>query len=158
MFKKIFIFNCICAFILFYSSLLLSGCCSTRNDTNGIILSHQQQIDRLEEELRNRDRTVEAAVRELSIITSRSSEMEGTVDELIQLFGEYQRRVEQLLYDYNQIRTKTQDANENNNSTSVYLDYSHYLYDYRLYPILQRNQVATLAGYSSLSEVINETK
>ena len=108
MFKKIFIFIC----ALFCSTLLLSGCCSTRNGTNGNVLSYQQQIDRLEEELRNRDRTVETAVRELGAITSRSNSMEGTVDELIQLFGEYQRRVEQLLYDYNKIRAETKDTNE----------------------------------------------
>ena len=131
MFKKIFIFIC----ALFCSTLLLSGCCSTRNGTNGNVLSYQQQIDRLEEELRNRDRTVETAVRELGAITSRSNSMEGTVDELIQLFGEYQRRVEQLLYDYNKIRAETKDTNEYYNSTSYYIDYTYSMHDYWVYNI-----------------------
>lgn len=131
MFKKFFIFIC----ALFCSTLLLSGCCSTRNGTNGNVLSYQQQIDRLEEELRNRDRTVETAVRELGVITSRSNSMEGTVDELIQLFGEYQRRVEQLLYDYNKIRTEAKDTNEYYNSTSYYIDYTYNMYDYWVYNI-----------------------
>ena len=131
MFKKFFIFIC----VLFCSTLLLSGCCSTRNGTNGNVLSYQQQIDRLEEELRNRDRTVETAVRELGVITSRSNSMEGTVDELIQLFGEYQRRVEQLLYDYNKIRTEAKDTNEYYNSTSYYIDYTYNMYDYWVYNI-----------------------
>ena len=131
MFKKFFIF----IYALFCSTLLLSGCCSTRNGTNGNVLSYQQQIDRLEEELRNRDRTVETAVRELGVITSRSNSMEGTVDELIQLFGEYQRRVEQLLYDYNKIRTEAKDTNEYYNSTSYYIDYTYNMYDYWVYNI-----------------------
>ena len=131
MFKKFFIFIC----VLFCSTLLLSGCCSTRNGTNGNVLSYQQQIDRLEEELRNRDRTVETAVRELGVITSRSNNMEGTVDELIQLFGEYQRRVEQLLYDYNKIRTEAKNTNEYYNSTSYYIDYTYNMYDYWVYNI-----------------------
>lgn len=132
MFKKFFIFIC----ALFCSTLLLSGCCSTRNGTNGNVLSYQQQIDRLEEELRNRDRTVETAVRELGVITSRSNSMEGTVDELIQLFGEYQRRVEQLLYDYNKIRTETKNTNEYYNSTSYYIAYTYNMHGYWVYNIL----------------------
>ena len=131
MFKKFFIF----IYALFCSTLLLSGCCSTRNGTNGNVLSYQQQIDRLEEELRNRDRTVETAVRELGVITSRSNSMEGTVDELIQLFGEYQRRVEQLLHDYNKIRTEAKDTNEYYNSTSYYIAYTYNMYDYWVYNI-----------------------
>ena len=131
MFKKFFIFIC----ALFCSTLLLSGCCSTRNGTNGNDYSYQQQIDRLEEELRNRDRTVETAVRELGVITSRSNSMEGTVDELIQLFGEYQRRVEQLLHDYNKIRTEAKDTNEYYNSTSYYINYTYNMYDYWVYNI-----------------------
>lgn len=131
MLKKFFIFIC----VLFCSTLLLSGCCSTKNGANGDVLSYQQQIDRLEEELRNRDRTVETAVRELEVITSRSNSMEGTVDELIQLFGEYQRRVEQLLYDYNKIRTEAKNTNECYNSTSYYINYTYSMYDYWVYNI-----------------------
>ena len=131
MLKKFFIFIC----VLFCSTLLLSGCCSTKNGANGDVLSYQQQIDRLEEELRNRDRTVETAVRELEVITSRSNSMEGTVDELIQFFGEYQRRVEQLLYDYNKIRTEAKNTNEYYNSTYYYINYTYSMHDYWLYNI-----------------------
>lgn len=85
--------------------IILASCPSNRrNDINGTLINHQQEIDRLEEELRNRDRTIENAIRELGAITSRSESMEGTVDEVIELFGEYHRRVEQMLYDYERIR------------------------------------------------------
>ena len=79
------------AFIL---CVLLTTCSSTRH-TDRDVLSHQAEIDRLENELRNRDRAIDNAVRELESITARSTGMEGTVDELIQLFDEYQRAVEQ---------------------------------------------------------------
>ena len=118
-------------------AMLFTGCCSNKAaaGVNGNLLSYQQQVDRLEEELRNRDRTVETAVRELRVITSRSNSMEGTVDELIQLFGEYQRRVEQLLYDYNKIRTEAKNTNEYYNSTSYYINYTYNMYDYWVYNI-----------------------
>ena len=93
---------------------LLGGCSGA---TNGAVLKYQQQVNRLEEELRNRDRAVEAAISDIRSITVRSETMEGTVDELIELFGEYQRRVEQLLYDYNNIRKGIETENVNSNST-----------------------------------------
>lgn len=88
----------------------ISGGCQTvraRNDKS--VIEHQRQIDRLEEELRNRDRTVDNALRELNSISARSTAMEGTVDEVIELFGEYQRRVDQLIRDYYTIRASTQE-------------------------------------------------
>lgn len=99
-----------CIFIVL--ACVLSGC---HGATDGAILKYQQQIDRLEEELRNRDRTVEAAVGDIRSITVRSETMEGTVDELIELFGEYQRRVDKLLYDYNNLRKGIEAENSDNN-------------------------------------------
>ena len=94
------------AFVIF-CSFVFTGCSSNRLVNDGTILKYQQQVDRLEEELRSRDRAVENAIRELRTITSRSETMEGTVDELIELFTEYQQRVDKLLYDYDKIRTET---------------------------------------------------
>lgn len=92
--------------------LLFAGCASTGKGADRAVISHQQQIDRLEEELRNRDRTIDNAFRELGAVTSRSTMVEGTVDELIELFEEYQRRVEQLLRDYNQVRAADTDQEQ----------------------------------------------
>lgn len=83
--------------------------------SNEAIIDHQRQIARLEEELRNRDRTVESAIRELDTIATRSSAMEGTVDEVIELFAEYQRRVEQLIRDYNKVRIQTINNEQDSN-------------------------------------------
>lgn len=95
---------------ILYLALLLSGCRSnTGIDDN--ILYHQQQIARLEEELRNRDRAIEDGIRGLEAITTRSESMEGTIDELIELFAEYQRRVEQLIREYNMVRETAEISN-----------------------------------------------
>lgn len=83
-------------FICILFILWLTSCQSNRAAARNI-LEYQRQVDRLEEELRNRDRAVEDAIRELAAITARSEAMEGDVDTVIRLFDEYQRAVERLL-------------------------------------------------------------
>lgn len=100
----------VCVLAILYLALLLSGCRSNTGINNNI-LSHQQQIARLEEELRNRDRAIEDGIRGLESITTRSESMEGTIDELIELFAEYQRRVEQLIREYNMVRETAEISN-----------------------------------------------
>lgn len=113
------IFGSITAAVL--CMLLFAGCAGMPGKgADRAVISHQQQIDRLEEELRNRDRTIDNAFRELGAVTSRSSMVEGTVDELIELFGEYQRRVEQLLRDYNKVRAADKDQEQGPDMADYY--------------------------------------
>ena len=95
-----FIFICLVVILC----CLLGGCCTQGHGHGDALIDHQREIDRLEEELRSRDRAIENAVRELGEITSRSESMEGTVDEIIRLFNEYQRRVDKMLWEYERIR------------------------------------------------------
>lgn len=99
-----FIGGFLCIF-LFCCSGLFTGCKSSRAGVTEDIIEYQQQVDRLEEELRNRDRTVDNAIRELAAITERSAAMEGTIDDVIELFNEYQRAVERLLQYYSKTAT-----------------------------------------------------
>lgn len=110
-FQKIiiaFVFVCLTVILC----CLLGGCVSrgNANDVDGTIIEYQREIDRLEEELRNRDRTIEDAIREIGTITSRSESMEGTVDEVIRLFDEYQRRVDKMLWEYERIRGQAEST------------------------------------------------
>ena len=107
--KAILIVMAVFVAVVIFCSFLFAGCQSQGLVNDGTILKYQQQVDRLEEELRNRDRAVENAIRELGAITSRSEGMEGTVDELIELFTEYQQRVDKLLYEYDRIRAQTEE-------------------------------------------------
>jgi hypothetical protein len=100
--KRIFICIAVC--------FLLNACCTTGTRTDGQILEYQKQIDRLEEELRNRDRAIDNAVRELEAITTRSRDMEADIDTIIREFDEYQRAVERLLQDYREARSGKQSA------------------------------------------------
>lgn len=109
--EKIILIGIVVGILFMCSLIFFTGCTSNRkHDIDGTLINHQQEIDRLEEELRSRDRTIENAIRELRTITSRSESMEGTVDEVIELFGEYHRRVEQMLYDYERIRNHNHET------------------------------------------------
>lgn len=104
-------------FALFLFLLCITACATAAN-TDRAVLEHQQQIDRLEEELRNRDRAIEAAVKDIRELTSRSNSMEGSIDAVIQLFGEYQRRVDRMLSDYYYLQNKTGAQNESSSDTA----------------------------------------
>lgn len=99
-----FIFIIVCALWLFTGT----ACASNTKIDGRTVIEYQHQIDKLEAELDNRDRTIELAVRELEVISGRSESMEGTIDEIIKLFTEYSGRVDKLLHDYNNIRAETE--------------------------------------------------
>lgn len=106
--------------------VLLAACCvgckstAIRTD-DGSLIDHQREVDRLESELRSRDGTIRDAARDLENISEqigsvaeRSGRMEDEIDTVIRLFDEYQRRVEQLLRDYNSVRDKAEVQGQDN--------------------------------------------
>lgn len=99
--------------------MLLTGCVSSR--TSQSVIEHQREIDRVEEGIRIRDRAIESSIERLEAITARSSGMEGTVDELIELFDEYQRAVEQLIRDYRAAESTDKGAEESNSHNTIYI-------------------------------------
>lgn len=93
------VFRILCVFvgiIIGAMFLLCSGCKSSRA-VDGQILEYQRQIDKLESELRDRDRTIEDCARELRNITERSEAMGTDIDSIIRELDEYQRTVQRLL-------------------------------------------------------------
>jgi chromosome segregation ATPase len=90
---------------------LLFGACRTPGPgIDRTILDHQRQVTELEarnQALERRiaqyDSAIGSAITSLEDIRARSVGMEGTVDELIELFGQYQRGVEQLTRAYNEL-------------------------------------------------------
>lgn len=79
--------------------------CATRSSTGAgeLILDYQRQVTTLENRLALYESTVGSAISELGAIREQSGGIEGTVDELIYLFGEYQRGVDNLLRQYRAI-------------------------------------------------------
>jgi len=91
--------------------VLLVGCCSTRR-VDRQILEYQRQIDQLENELRARDRAIDAGIRELEAIAERSRGMEADIDDIIRELDEYQRAVERLIQSYRARETEEPEADQ----------------------------------------------
>ena len=109
-------------FIICILFILWLTSCQSNRATARNILEYQKQVDRLEEELRNRDRAVDSAIRELAAITARSEAMEGDIDSVIRLFDEYQRAIDRLLqYD----RSSDTEASYQNKSNHNIINYSY---------------------------------
>ena len=99
--------------------MLLTGCASSRVSQS--VIEHQREIDRIEEGIRVRDRAIESSIERLEAISARCSEMGGTVDELIELFDEYQRGVEQLIRDYRAAESRDKDTEEGTDHNTIYI-------------------------------------
>lgn len=95
--------------ILSIALCVLLCCCNSTRRTDNTILEYQRQIDKLENELRSRDRAIETGIRQLEGITSRSSDMGADIDSIIRELDEYQRTVERMLRGYRE--TKSQELN-----------------------------------------------
>ena len=105
--NKILLFTVFVCLVVILCCLL--GGCSTQGHVDATtVLEYQRQIDRLEERIHNSDRTIENAARDIKSITTRSETMGGTIDELIDLFTEYDGRVQQMLREYADIRTEAE--------------------------------------------------
>lgn len=94
-------------FLAFCTFIVCTGCASTNKIVDADILSHQREIDRLEGTIREYDAVIGRAVIRAEQLKDRASGMEGTIDEIIRLFDEYQQAVEQLIRDFAQIRGST---------------------------------------------------
>ena len=119
---------------------LLGGCSTKGHVDAAAILEYQQRIDDLEAAIIRRDATIENAVRDLGIITSRSEGMEATIDELIERFAEYDERVRIMLQDYDRVRNKTKDTGQSDNSTGYNFNGQNNLYARRNPALRQRRE------------------
>jgi len=72
------------------------------------ILAHQEQITRLEDRVRIYEATADRTISQLEDLRLRAAKTETTVEDVINLFDEYQRVVEQFISDYKQIRAETE--------------------------------------------------
>ena len=105
------IFGCVCVGFNSCRSIDFSGSGGTITDT--AILEHQREVARLEEQNRQLaerlDRyhsVIDASLGRLENIGERAAEVGGDIDDIISLFGQYQRGVEQLIADYNRLQNE----------------------------------------------------
>ena len=105
---------------------LFSGCKSTRVSTDENILYYQRKIDELEATVRLYEQRITIAdeqvrndLESLKYLGERAKTVGDTIDELIELFAEYQRGVEQLLRDYNTLRNEVKELDKGADNSTV---------------------------------------
>ena len=121
--KKIcFIF----VFLYLFVAFIFSGCKSTRVSTDENILYYQRKVDELEATVRLYEQRVTIAdeqirndIESLKYLGERAETVGNTIDELIELFAEYQRGVEQLLRDYNTLRNGIKGLDKGTDNSTV---------------------------------------
>ena len=121
--KKIcFIF----VFLYLFVASIFSGCKSTRVSTDENILYYQRKIDELEATVRLYEQRVTIAdeqirndIESLKYLGERAGTVGNTIDELIELFAEYQRGVEKLLRDYNTLRNEVKGIDKGTDNSTV---------------------------------------
>lgn len=121
--KKIcFIF----VFLYLFVASIFSGCKSTRVSADENILYYQRKIDELEATVRLYEQRITIAdeqirddLESLKYLGERAKTVGDTIDELIELFAEYQCGVEQLLRDYNTLRNEVKELNTGSNNSTI---------------------------------------
>ena len=93
-------------------AMLSAGCTTPRNSASNAVLEHQRKIAELEATIGRIDNIMSDAANGLREITSRSANMEAEIDGIIREFDDYQQRVEQLLREYNALRSQNKSVSE----------------------------------------------
>ena len=115
-------------FVLLYLFVasIFSGCKSTRVSTDENILYYQRKVDELEATVRLYEQRITVAdeqirddLESLKYLGERAKTVGNTIDELIELFAEYQCGVEQLLRDYNTLRNEVKELNTGSNNSTI---------------------------------------
>ena len=113
-------------FVYIFTACFFSGCKSPRVSTNENILYYQRKIDELEATVRLYEQRITVAdeqirddLESLKYLGERAKTVGDTIDELIELFAEYQRGVEQLLRDYNMLRNEVKELNKGSNNSTI---------------------------------------
>lgn len=102
-----------------FVACIFSGCKSSRVSADENILYYQRKVSELEATVRLYEQRITTAdeqirndIESLKYLGERAQTVGDTIDELIELFAEYQRGVEQLLRDYNTLRNEVERVNE----------------------------------------------
>ena len=117
---NIFVILLFCIFFIF------TGCKSARISADDNILYYQRKISELEATVRLYEQRITIAdeqirndLESLKYLGERAETVGNTIDELIELFAEYQRGVEQLLRDYNSLRNKIKGLDKGSDNSTV---------------------------------------
>jgi DNA repair ATPase RecN len=111
---------------LFCIVFIFTGCKSTRVSTDENLLYYQRKVDELEATVRLYEQRITIAdeqvrndLESLKYLGDRAKTVGDTIDDLIELFAEYQRGVEQLLRDYNTLRNEVKGLDKGTDNSTV---------------------------------------
>lgn len=112
MFKKIF-----SLFIAVSISMCILSTCASKPTgvTDTDIIRANRDAEYLESTIKRYEAAIDSTVRELEDLRARAESMDATIDGVIELFGQYQRLVEQLIYNYNKLREQAENTTQSTN-------------------------------------------
>lgn len=145
-------------FIILITSILFGCATGPKSGVDKDILQHQRDVAYLEATIEQYETAIGSCVRELESLRVRAESMETTVDGVIELFGQYQRLVEQLIYNYNELQKQVRNTKQDINYTT-YNNYNKVNYYYhRLYSNAPESKYTTVARYTALEGEYNDRR
>lgn len=124
--KFCFIIILLYIFVYIFTACFFSGCKSTRVSTDENILYYQRKVDELEATVRLYEQRITIAdeqirndIESLKYLGERTKTVGNTIDDIIELFAEYQCGVEQLLRDYNTLRNEVKELDKGTDNSTV---------------------------------------
>ena len=130
---------------------MCTGCASKPGaGASSDVIEYQRKLSELESTIRNYETAFDDTVRALRALRDRSEDMGTTIDGTIELFGQYQQLVEQLIRNYNTLRNEVKDTVS---CTGCIIDSNsdtYYIYDSRVHPVHTRYKSAEMAGHLAI--------
>lgn len=104
------IFNFIFIFII---TIILSGCCTTNRTESRIISDNSRRFGQLESTAETIDRIINDSYERLEDITTRSREVENSVERVLYLYDEYVRENDRIIHELIEERNRIKEILEN---------------------------------------------
>lgn len=109
--------------VYFVVSVVLCVCftctgCSSTKFTGREVIEYQRELDEYKATVDGYIQRIDSSVSRIESVKGRAESLGGTIDETIELFDEYQRAVELLLQDYNDLRRAVEGGKKENKNSS----------------------------------------
>ena len=125
-----------------FIALLLCCACS-------FVCAQDAQVN-LEQELAVTSSSISANLVNLKVQSETMKELLMTIDGTIELFGQYQQLVEQLIRNYNMLRSEVKDTVSYTGRIIDSNSDTYYIYDSRVHPVHTRYKSAEMAGHLAI--------
>lgn len=132
---------------------LLCSCAGSRGASTDVVVEHTRAVAIAESRIASYERAVDETIRELGKLRERASSTERTIDELIELFDEYDKLVAELLRNYSGLRESIEAKKQVADYTVYDTDSMVSVETLGIYTICEGYQNPTMAGYSFVNRL-----